>query len=31
MDKGLETIHGNLESSHNFYIISELNVVSAIQ
>ena len=31
IDKGLETIHGNLESSHNFNIISELNVISAIQ
>jgi hypothetical protein len=27
----LETIHGDLESSHNFNIISELNVISAIQ
>ncbi len=31
IDKGLETIRGNLESSHNFNIISELNVISAIQ
>ncbi len=31
IDKGLERIRGNLESSHNFNIISELNVISAIQ
>ncbi len=31
IDKGLETIRGNLESSHNFNIILELNVISAIQ
>jgi hypothetical protein len=31
IDKGLETICGNLESSHNFNIISELNVILAIQ
>ena len=31
IDKGLETIRGNLEISHNFNIISELNVISAIQ
>ncbi len=31
INKGLETIRGNLESSHNFNIILELNVISAIQ
>jgi hypothetical protein len=31
IEKGLETIRGNLESSHNFNIILELNVISAIQ
>jgi hypothetical protein len=31
IDKGLETIRGNLESSHNFNIISKLYVILAIQ
>jgi hypothetical protein len=31
INKGLETIRGNLESGHNFNIISELNVILGIQ